>query len=136
MRIIRIALVVTLALSVAGTALAGDLKDSAEKAASADQSDVTKHTTGGARVETIGGLALFAAGMTAGLYAFINNKNGKFSEFGEAAATNKKLGAAGISLAFGGGMMMFLGSHAAKAKQLPTLTVGKSSFGVSKQVTW
>ena len=134
MRLIRIALVVTLALSVAGTALAGDLKDSAEKAASADQSDVTRHATGGARVETIGGLAMFVTGMTAGLYAFINNKNGKFSEFGEAAATNKKLGAAGISLAFGGGMMMFLGSHA--AKQLPTVTVGKGAVGVSKQVSW
>jgi hypothetical protein len=133
MRIIRIAIVATLALCVAGTAVAGDLKDSAEKAASADQTDVPRHT-GGARVETIGGLAIFATGMTAGLYAFINNKNGKFSEFGEAAATNKKLGAAGISLAFGGGLMMFLGSHT--AKQLPTVTVGKGTVGVSKQVTW
>ena len=133
MRIIRIAIVATLALCVAGTAVAGDLRDSAEKAASAEQTDAPRHT-GGARVETIGGLAIFATGMTAGLYAFINNKNGKFSEFGEAAATNKKLGAAGISLAFGGGLMMFLGSHT--AKQLPTVTVGKGTVGVSKQVTW
>ena len=134
MKIIRIALVAFLALSVAGTALAGDLKDSADKAASTEQTDATKHAGGGARVETIGGLAIFAAGMTAGLYAFINNKNGKFSEFGEATATNKKLGAAGISLAFGGGMMMFHGSHA--ARQLPTVTLGKGAVGVSKQVTW
>jgi len=134
MKIIRIAIVATLALCLAGTAIAGDLNDSAEKAASAEQADATRHSTSAARVETIGGLAIFAAGMTAGLYAFINNKNGKFSEFGEAAATNKKLGAAGISLAFGGGMMMFLGTHA--AKQLPTLTVGKGTVGVSKQVSW
>jgi hypothetical protein len=133
MRIVRIAIVATLALCVAGTAVAGDLKDSAEKAASAEETHVPRHT-GGARVETIGGLAIFATGMTAGLYAFINNKNGKFSEFGEAAATNKKLGAAGISLAFGGGLMMFLGTHA--SRQLPTVTVGKGTVGVSKQVTW
>jgi hypothetical protein len=110
MRIIRIAIVATLALCVAGTAVAGDLKDSAEKAASADQTDGPRHT-GGARVETIGGLAIFAT-----------------------AATNKKLGAAGISLAFGGGLMMFLGTHA--SRQLPTVTVGKGTVGVSKHVTW
>jgi hypothetical protein len=135
MRIIRIALVAALTLCVAGGALAGDLKDTADKAAaSGDQTETTGRTSSRARVETVGGLALFAAGMTAGLYAFINNKNGKFSEFGEAAATNKKLGAAGISLAFGGGMMMFLGTHA--SKHLPSLTFGKGSVGMAKQITW
>jgi hypothetical protein len=133
MKAIRIALVMALTLSLAGTALAGDLKDSAEKAASADQTE-TAHRPGGARLETVGGLALFATGMTVGLYAFINNQNGDFSEFGEAAATNKKLGAAGISLAFAGGMMMFLGTHA--AKKMPTLTVGKGSLAVGKQIAW
>jgi hypothetical protein len=135
MRIIRITLVAALALCVAATAIADDLKDSADKAAaSGDQTETAGRTNGKARVETIGGLAVFAAGMTTGLYAFINNQNGKFSEFGEAASTNKKLGAAGISLAFAGGMMMFLGTHA--SKQLPTLTLGKGTVGVAKQITW
>jgi hypothetical protein len=134
MRIIRTTLVAALTLCVAGTALAGDLKDSADKAAATEAQTETARTNGKARVETIGGLAVFAAGMTTGLYAFINNQNGKFSEFGEAASTNKKLGAAGISLAFAGGMMMFLGTHA--SKQLPTLTVGKGTVGVAKQITW
>ncbi|HEX7795170.1 MAG TPA: hypothetical protein VF456_12500 [Vicinamibacterales bacterium] len=135
MRNIRIALVAALTLCIAGNALAGDLNDSADKAAAnGDQAETTGRTNGKARVETVGGLALFGAGMTTGLYAFINNKNGKFSEFGEAAATNKKLGAAGISLAFAGGMMMFLGTHA--SKHLPSLTFGKGSVGMTKQITW
>jgi hypothetical protein len=135
MRIIRIALVAALTLCVGGTALAGDLKESADKAAaSEDQTETTGRANGKARVETIGGLAVFAAGMTTGLYAFINNKNGKFSEFGEAAATNKKVGAAGISLAFAGGMMMFLGTHA--SKHLPAVTLAKGTVGVAKQITW
>ena len=135
MKIIRIALVAALTLCGAGTALAGDLSDGADKAAaSGNQAETTGRTNNKARVETIGGLALFAAGMTTGLYAFINNKNGKFSEFGEAASTNKKLGAAGISLAFAGGMMMFLGTHA--SKHLPTLTLGKGTVGVARQITW
>ena len=123
MKIIRIALIAALTLCVGGTAIAGDLKDSADKAAAGDQAETTGSTSGKARVETVGGLAVFAAGMTTGLYAFINNKNGKFSEFGEAAATNKKLGAAGISLAFAGGMMMFLGTRA--SKHLPAVTFAK-----------
>jgi hypothetical protein len=135
MRIIRIALVAAVTLAVAGSALAGDLKDSTDKAAATgEQAETTGPTKGKAHAETIGGLAVFAAGMTTGLYAFINNKNGKFSEFGEAAATNKKLGAAGISLAFGGGMMMFLGTHA--SKHLPAVTFAKGTVGVAKQVTW
>jgi hypothetical protein len=135
MRIIRIALVAALSLCVAGSVFADDLRDSADKAAaSGDQTETTGRTSGKAHVETVGGLALFGAGMTTGLYAFINNKNGKFSEFGEAAATNKKLGAAGISLAFAGGMMMFLGTHA--SRHLPSLTFGKGSIGMTKQITW
>jgi len=135
MRIIRIAIVAVLTLCVAGSALAGDLKDSADKAAAnGDQAETTGRTKARAHVETIGGLAVFAAGMTTGLYAFINNKNGSFSEFGEAAATNKKLGAAGISFAFGGGMMMFLGTHA--SKHLPTVTFAKGTVGVARQITW
>ena len=38
------------------------------------------------------GTAMFAGGMSYGLYEFINNENGSYSEFGEAAATNKKGG--------------------------------------------
>ena len=78
---------------------------------------------------------MFAAGLTTGLYAFIiNNNNGKFSEFGEATATNKKLGAAGISLAFAGGMMMFFGTHG--SRHLPTMTFAKGTVGVARQITW
>ena len=133
MKTLRIALVAALTLSLGGTAFAGDLRESAARAA-ADQTAPTPQLSGGARVATVSGAALFAVGMTVGLYAFINNQNGEYSEFGEAAATNKPLGAAGISLAFAGGMMMFFGTHT--ARKLPSVTVGKGTVAVGKQLTW
>ena len=45
---------------------------------------------------------MFVGGMAVGLYAFLNNKNGEFPEFGEAEATNKPLGTAGLVTAFAG----------------------------------
>ena len=49
--------------------------------------------------------------MAIGLTAFINNENGEFAEFGEANAVNKELGTTGLATAFGGGVLMFLGSR-------------------------
>ena len=73
--------------------------------------------------------------MTVGLFAFINNKNGEFSEFGEANAVNKKLGAAALSAAFVGGALIFVGSHRG-AQPSPEVTVGASQLSVSKRVSW
>ena len=70
---------------------------------------------------------------TFGLFQFINNKNGSYSEFGEAAATNKKAGAAGLSLAFAGGAMMLLGAH---HPHMPSLTFGAHGVGVAKKLAW
>lgn len=81
----------------------------------------------------VGGAALFVGGMTYGLYQFINNSNGSYSEFGEAAATNKSAGALGLSVAFAGGVMMLVGHH---AKQMPSLTFGAKRVGLAKKVTW
>lgn len=75
---------------------------------------------------------------------FLNNKNGKFPEFGEATATDKKLGAAGLVTAFAGGALLFLGT---RARSAPSITFGKtyvesgfsrtySAVTVSKQISW
>ncbi len=80
------------------------------------------------------GTALFVGGMTVGLYAFLNNRNGEFPEFGEATATNKPLGAAGLITAFVGGTVLFLGVR--RARRAPSLTFGPHGLTVSKQITW
>ena len=73
--------------------------------------------------------------MAIGVLAFINNKNGEFAEFGEADSSNKKLGAAGLGVAFAGGMMMFLGSRARQPRPVPAMAVGPA-VTVTKQVSW
>lgn len=131
MRLVRVVIVAVLTLSVGGSAVAGDLKDSI--AAAVQQSAAPPPVMKGNRAATLGGAALFATGMVVGLNAFINNKNGQFSEFGEADAVNKKLGAAGIGMAFAGGMVMFLGN---RASHLPSVTFHKSGLSLGKRLSW
>jgi hypothetical protein len=79
------------------------------------------------------GAALFVGGMALAFNGFLNNKNGKFPEPGEATATNKKLGAAGLVTAFAGGTLLFLGT---KARSAPSITFGPGRLTVSKQLSW
>ena len=89
--------------------------------------------TGASTPMVVVGGALFAGGMAYGLFEFINNGNGGYSEFGEASATHAKKGALGLSLAFAGGTMMLLGRH---GTSMPSLTFGAKGVGVAKKVTW
>jgi hypothetical protein len=136
---IRIALSAVLALSISGApAIAGELRDSvaaAATAAAADPQETPMRSTRGGPGKAMfwGGTALFAGGMTYGLFQFINNKNGTYSEFGEAAATNKKAGAAGLGVAFAGGALMLLGVH---GKSMPSLTFGAKGVGLAKKLSW
>jgi hypothetical protein len=81
------------------------------------------------------GAALFVGGMSVGLYAFINNKNGGFAEFGEANAVNKKLGAAGIASAFAGGTLLFMATRRAP-RAAPSIAVTPTDVTVSKRISW
>jgi hypothetical protein len=121
-----------LVLGLSTSGFAGDLEKSLAKAA--EQADTSSQKTGGSKATVWAGAALFVGGMTVGLTSFINNKNGQFSEFGEANAVNKKLGAAGLSAAFAGGVLIFLGSR--QAKRSPSVTVGAGQVTVSKQISW
>lgn len=132
MRALRIVLVALLVIGIGTPALAGDL--AASVAAAAEQQVPPSKKTGSSKVPLWAGGALFVGGMATGLYAFINNKNGEFTEFGEANAVDKHLGAAGLSAAFAGGVIIFLGTHG--LKHAPAVTVGAGQVKVSKQVSW
>ena len=120
-----------LVLGLTTSAVAGDLEKSIAKAA---QQEETRSQKQGSKALVVAGSGVFVGGMALGLYAFINNKNGEFAEFGEANAVNKKLGAAAVGAAFAGGLLVYLGRE--RARRSPSVTVGPGQVKVSKQVSW
>jgi pilus assembly protein TadC len=132
MRTLRTVVAAFLVLGLATSAFAGDLEKSIAKAA--QQEETRSQKKGGSKAIVAAGTGLFVGGMAVGLYAFMNNTNGKFAEFGEANAVNKKLGAAGVGAAFAGGLLVFLGHD--RAKRSPSVTVGPGQVKVSKQLSW
>ena len=135
----RIGTIALLVVGLSGApAFAGDLSKSAAAAASAAartdaQETPLKPAPSRSKALMWSGTALFAGGMAYGLFEFINNKNGSYAEFGEATATNKRGGAAGLGLAFAGGAMLLVGRHASSA---PSVMIGAKGVGVAKRVTW
>jgi len=132
MRALRTSLIALLVFGLATSGFAGDLRSSIDQAA--QQQEERARQKSSSKPLVWAGSALFVGGMAVGLFAFINNQNGTFSEFGEANAVNKKVGAAGLATAFAGGVLIFLGSH--RAKQAPSVTVGAGQVKVSKQISW
>ena len=133
MRALRTGIVALILGGLATSAVAGDLQQSIANAAQQPSPPPRASSKGTSKALVWTGAALFVGGMTFGLYSFINNKNGGFAEFGEANAVNKKAGAAGLATAFGGGVLIFLGSHRSNS---PSVTVGIGRVSVSKQVSW
>ena len=133
MRALRMAVAALLVLGLATSAFAGDLQQSVANAAQQPSPPPRTPSKGPSKALVWTGAALFVGGMTFGLYSFINNTNGGFAEFGEANAVNKKAGTAGLATAFGGGVLMFLGSHRSNS---PSVTIGAGGVKVSKQISW
>ena len=131
MKTLRAAVTALLVLGLSSSGFAGDLEQSMAKAV---QEESRSQKAGGSKATVWAGTALFVGGMAVGLSAFINNKNGQFSEFGEANAVNKRLGAAGLSAAFAGGFLIFLGSHG--VRHSPAVSVGPGEVKVSKHLSW
>lgn len=124
-------LIASLSTSAFADGLAASASKAVEAAAAAEQGAAA--TGGGMKPLTMAGAAVFVTGFTYGVYSFINNKNGKYTEFGEASARNIKQGAIGLSTAFAGGVLMLVGSH---SKRAPNVQIGAGSLNVSKRITW
>ena len=137
MRLVRTGMTLLLIAGLALPAAAQDLRQSAAKAVESDAAQPQALTTRSSKNGVFwAGTAMFVAGMGVGLYGFINDKNGKYAEFGEAKSENKHLGAAGLSVAFAGGALMFLGSRQGHLKAAPSIAVGPHAVAVSKQIAW
>ena len=111
MRALRTAVATLLVIGLSTSAFAGDLEKSIANAA--QQEAARSQESGRSKAIMAAGTGLFVVGMAVGLYAFMNNTNGEFAEFGEANAVKKQLGAAGVGAAFAGGMLIFLGHNRA-----------------------
>ena len=135
MNIARVGFVAALVVGLASPSFGGDLRESVAKAAQQQPVPAPPSASGGSKGLVWTGGLMFAGGMAVGLFAFINNQNGEFTEFGEkgeANAVNKPLGAAGISVAFAGGLMMYAGSH--RAQRLPTVVVNRGGVRMVKRL--
>lgn len=132
MKILRVVITWLALAGVSTSAVAGDLQASVARAVAQQQTQ----SAGGPIPKGYLwlGTGLFAGGMAIGVYGFLNNRNGEFPEFGEATATNKQLGTAGLITAFAGGTVLFLGTR--HARRLPSLTFGPGKVAVSHTLAW
>jgi protein-S-isoprenylcysteine O-methyltransferase Ste14 len=133
MRAFRIGTAAVLVFGLTTSAVAGDLNASAAQAAQQEERSRPPRSSH-AKAETWAGTALFVGGMAVGLYAFLNDKNGTYAEFGESTAVNKSLGAAGLGAAFVGGALIYMGQH--RAKRGASIKIGAKRLTVSKQLSW
>jgi hypothetical protein len=134
MKLLRAWLVVLLVVGLGAPAAAGDLQSSIANAAQ----QATQGTAAGQKpipkAYLWPGAALFVGGLAVAVNGFLNNRNGEFPEFGEATSTNVGMGAAGLTVAFAGGTILFLGAR--RANRAPSVTFGPGRITVSKQVSW
>jgi hypothetical protein len=121
-----------LVVAIGTSAFAGELQQTAATAAQQQEEKAPARSSAKPLVWT--GTALFVGGMAVGLYGFLNDRNGTYSEFGESTAVNKPLGAAGVAAAFAGGALIFLGTR--RARHAPSVTVTANRIAVSKQLSW
>jgi hypothetical protein len=140
MKLFRVVIVALLIAGITTPSWAGDLRESGEKAVeqqAAAQPAAGRPMKSPALAWT--GRGLFVTGMAVGLYGFINDRNGRYSEFGEAESSNKRLGAAGLSAAFAGGVLMLLGTRGGRSSSnssLPSVSASPAGLSISKNVTW
>lgn len=125
-------LVVSLAIAGVSTmTYAGDLQQSADKAAQ-EHARKPMHMD---KAFLVPGLALFGVGMTMALYGFLHTSGSNDFVSGQVTKeSNTALGAAGLAVAAGGGAVLFFGSERAKASA--SLTVGAGRVTVLKRLTW
>ena len=135
MKLLRIVVAALLVVGLSTSAFADDFQASIAKAV--EQQGQTGQT-GRAPIQKgylWAGAVLFAGGMTAALYGFLHNEHTGYPTFGEASATNVKLGSAGLVAASAGGLLLFLGQrqHSGRA---PSLTFGPGRVTLAKQLSW
>lgn len=141
---LKITTTIVLVLALASPSFAAGLGDDIAKAADqAAQAQAAEASHGPmSRVALWSGITLFAGGMGVGLYGFLHNKNTGYPGYkgtdlvlNEAKAQNVPLGAAGLTAAFAGGTILFLGQRAAR-RSAPSVAVNAHGITVAQRFSW
>jgi hypothetical protein len=127
---IVIAMLVTIALST--SAFAGDLLESAERAAQQQAASQPKKKIDGAYLWP--GAGLFAVGMSMVVYGWLHTSGGQFVSGQVSQESHTGLGAAGFAVAGAGGALLFIGSE--RARKSASISLGPGSVQVAKSVSW
>jgi hypothetical protein len=122
-------------LAVTSPAYAGDLRDSAARAArqQAQTQPAVSRGTGNPLVWP--GAGLVAAGMGMTLWGLLYTSDGKYVTTSDVSKTSSpKMVGAGMALVGAGGALLFWGSQ--RSKHMPSVMVGAQSVGVAKVLSW
>jgi len=134
MRRLRILIASTAILAMGTSSFAGDFQDSVAKAARDAAGQQTDERSGNRNPYLWPGTALFVAGMSMAVYGFLHTNGGEFVA-GEVSKESKTgLGGAGLAIAAAGGALLYFGSQ--RARNAPSITVGRGRLTVAKQVSW
>ena len=122
-------------LALTSSAYAGDLRESAVKAARQQAGTPSGVSGGRGNPLLLPGAGLVAVGMGLTLWGLLHTSDGKYvTPIDVSKTSSPKMVGAGLALVGGGGALLFWGSQ--RSKHLPTLTVGAQSVGVAKILSW
>jgi hypothetical protein len=137
-RTTRLFLVTMLITGLSSPAFAGDLMESIANAAAhqaaQSQPPPPVATRPIPKKYLWPGVAMFAGGLTVGLYEFMHNKNGEFPGNNEYSATDKVVGGVALGTAFAGGWLLYLGSRAPRSSA--TAAVVPGGVKVAARIAW
>ena len=133
MRLVRVFAASLAIVGMSSSGFAGDLFESAVKAAN-EQEQVSTGPTHIPREFLIPGAALFVTGLSMAVYGFLHTSGGDFVSGQVSKESNTALGGAGLALAGAGGAILLLGAHHSKAA--PSVSVGRRGVTVAKRLTW
>jgi hypothetical protein len=131
MKIMRVLVAILVTFTLSTSAFAGDLRESAERAAQQQAAAQPK------KIDSAylwPGTALFAAGMSMVIYGWLHTNGGQFVSGQVSQESKTGLGGAGFAVAGAGGALLFLGSE--RAKKSASVSFGPRGVQVAKTVSW
>ena len=130
MRLARVLLVSLAILGLSTASFAGDLMESAAKAAQQQSVQPPKID----KAYLWPGAALFVTGMSMAVYGFLHTSGSEFVSGQVSTESKTTLGGAGLGIAGLGGAILYLGAQ--HSKHAPSIAVGPGKITLAKRISW